>query len=311
MRSHRVLIKAGIALPLVLFSIMASSQRNINAQDKPLFCPVPASEAQTLIANWLMDAGFETARIPRKSGSYEINALRENERWHIVISAYSPLASYVTAAYTNKGRPDPDRVRELQKFIDTLKENVSVYIPGAVYVQKEYTVCIRAGNNQEHIQFSGFIVGKEGLIVSIAHDLDTIREVTVILNNGEKLRGRVIRMDFDRDLSLIDINKKISSPISLSHARNLLQPGETVYSIGCAGDNQSSLHTGIINGPPGLVNNMPLWQVDMESLHGTSGGPVFDSHGDLVGIVKGRYKGTHSRGFIITVETLIDFLKEE
>jgi len=34
-----------------------------------------------------------------------------------------------------------------------------------------YTVCIKAGTSEQHIQFSGFIVGKEGLIVSIAHEL--------------------------------------------------------------------------------------------------------------------------------------------
>jgi len=305
MRSHGILIKAGIALLLVLFTIIAAAPLDIYAQEAPLFCPLPAGETETVITRWLMDAGFETTR----TGS-EINALRVNERWHIVIRPYSPLASYVTAAYTIDGRPGPDRGRQLHIFLDTLKGSASGDIPGAVLIQKEYTVCIRAGTNEEPIQFSGFIVGKEGLVVSIAHDLDTVQEVSVIFNNGEELRGRVIRIDFDRDLSLIDITREISSPISLAHARNLLEPGETIYSIGCSGKNQSSLHTGIINGQLGLVNNMPLWQTDMETLHGTSGGPVFDTHGNLVGIVKGRYRGTSSRGFIITVETLIDFLKE-
>lgn len=305
MRSHSVLIKAGIALLLLLISFTATTPLDIYAQEAPLFCPLPAAEAGTVITEWLMDAGFETTRTRS-----EITAMKGNERWHIVIRPYSPLASYVKAGSTIDGRPAPDNVRQLHKFISTLTVNIRGDIPDAVLTLKQYTVCIRAGTNEESIQFSGFIVGKEGLIISIAHDLDEVREVAVLLNNGEELKGRVIRMDFDRDLSLIDITQKISSPISLDHARNLLEPGETVYSIGCAGNNQSSLHTGIISGPPGLVNNMPLWQADMETPHGTSGGPVFDTHGNLVGVVKGRYRGTSSRGFIITVETLIDFLKE-
>ncbi|RJR20290.1 MAG: serine protease [Nitrospiraceae bacterium] len=304
MRSNRVLIKAGISL-LVLLHLISASPYSY-AQDVPLLCPLPATETETVIFRWLMNTGFELTRT--KS---EIVALKGKEKWSIVVKPYSPLASQVMAVYTVNDRPDPEKIRQLHSFIDSLKENTGEDIPGAILMLKEYTVCIRAGANGEQIQFTGFIVGKEGLIVSIAHDLDTVREVAVILGNGEEIKGRVIRMDFDRDLSLIDINREISSPVSLSRARNLLEPGETVYSIGCSGNNHSSLHTGMIKGPPGLVNNIPLWQVDMETPHGTSGGPVFDTHGNLAGIVKGRYRGTNSRGFIITVETLIEFLKEQ
>lgn len=310
MRSYGLMINAGITLPLILYSIVAFSPMYIYAQDTPLFCPLPAAEAETVITRWLVNAGFETTRTRAADGSSVINVMKGKEQWHIAVKPYSPLASSVTAGGTVEGRPGPDRVTQLQEFIKALKGSASRDIPGAVLNLKEYTVCIKAGASDEHIQFSGFIVGKEGLIVTIAHDLDTVQEVAVLLHNGEELKGRVIRMDFDRDLSLIDINREISSPISLANARNLLENGETIYSIGCSGSNQSRLHTGTISGPPGLVNNMPLWQADMETLHGTSGGPVFDTHGNLVGIVKGRYRGTNSRGFIITVETLIDFLKE-
>lgn len=310
MRSHGILIKAGAALLPVLFSILVSYPSDIFARDTSMLSPLPAAEAETVITRWLMDAGFETNRLQSKAGLYELKALKGSEVWRIIIKPYSPLASYVTAEYTLGGRPDTEKVRGLQKFIDSWEESVNSDIPGSVLTMKEYTVCIRAGTAEAHIQFSGFIVGKEGLIVTIAHDLDEVREVAVVLNNGEELKGRVIRMDFDRDLSLIDIDREIHSPISLTSARNLLETGETVYSIGCAGNDQSGLHAGIINGPPGMVNNIPLWQVKMETPHGTSGGPVFDTHGNLVGVVKGRYRGTNSRGFLITAETLIDFLKE-
>ena len=305
------MIKAKISLSVILFSIMASLPAFTSAQGAQVFCPLPAAEAEAVITRWLMDAGFETGRIRSEAGQFEIKAIKGNELWRIIIKPYSPLASYVTAGYTLGGQPDHNKVRQLQKFIDTWKGNVNKEIPRAISAQKEYTVCIKAGNDQEHIQFSGFIVGEDGLVISTAHDLDTVREVAVLLSNGEELIGRVIRMDFDRDLSLIDVKRKINSPISLAKARNLLEPGETVYSIGCSDKDQSGIHAGSINGPLGLVNNMPLWQVDMETLHGASGGPVFDAHGNLVGVVKGRYRGTNSRGFIIAVETLIEFLKEK
>jgi serine protease Do len=48
----------------------------------------------------------------------------------------------------------------------------------------------------------------------------------------------------------------------------------------------------------------------METLPGSSGGPVFDGDGRLVGVVKGRYRGTESKGFVIPARTIVDFLEE-
>jgi serine protease Do len=47
----------------------------------------------------------------------------------------------------------------------------------------------------------------------------------------------------------------------------------------------------------------------MEIHIGSSGSPVFDVQGNLVGIVKGRYRGTQTIGFLIPLETIIAFVK--
>ena len=65
---------------------------------------------------------------------------------------------------------------------------------------------------------------------------------------------------------------------------------------------------GIVEGPPAMVNGQPLWQVNMEVLPGSSGSPVFDQDGRLVGVVKGRYRGTETRGFLIPIDTILEFL---
>jgi serine protease Do len=58
------------------------------------------------------------------------------------------------------------------------------------------------------------------------------------------------------------------------------------------------------------VDKLTYWQVNMEIHPGSSGSPVFDVQGNLVGIVKGRYRGTKSIGFLIPLETIIAFVKE-
>jgi serine protease Do len=81
--------------------------------------------------------------------------------------------------------------------------------------------------------------------------------------------------------------------------------------VNCPDNPQGRVTAGRINGPPALVNGYPLWQVAMKVVPGTSGSPVFDPDGRLVGVVRGRYRGTESRGFLIPVGTIREFLDQE
>jgi S1-C subfamily serine protease len=84
--------------------------------------------------------------------------------------------------------------------------------------------------------------------------------------------------------------------------------GEKVYSMVCPAHNHEMVRTGVVDEPPAMVNGQPLWQVNMGVAPGDSGGPVFDSNGRLVGVVKGRFRGGWSRGFLIPTNTLREFL---
>jgi S1-C subfamily serine protease len=53
---------------------------------------------------------------------------------------------------------------------------------------------------------------------------------------------------------------------------------------------------------------MPLWEVRMETIPGSSGGPAFDAGGNLAGLVKGRFRGTKDQGYLIPVGTILEFL---
>jgi len=282
-----------------------------------MISPLPVAETRVLLARWLADSGFTVRQTASDAGGVRLDAVRVTERWRIIISPYSPLASALYAEYSLNGLPREDKIRELQGVIDSYtkgrypaRQGGGSGIPEVIMSRTANVVCIRAAINNRPIQFSGFIVGKEGLVISTAHDLAGVREVTVVLDTGKELKGYIVKRDTGRDLSLIDTRARLDSSISLASARNILNEGERVYSVGCPYNHRGRIVPGIVSGPLRRVNNHPLWQVDMETLPGGSGSPVFDAQGNLVGIVKGRYRGTESRGFFITMETLIEFLKE-
>lgn len=318
MRSHVIKIKYKGFWIFILSFILGSSYLFATTESIQRLYPIPVTEAEEILSRLLIDSSFEVSQTSLEFGRIRLNAIKGNESWQVILMPYSPLASYVMAEYTMNGKPDQSKLKELWGYLESYsqsltleRKNINQEIPTAVLSQRESVVCIKANNRNEPLQFSGFIIDKKGLIISTTHDLKDVREVKVILYNGQEYKGHLVKMDSYRDLTLIDINTKVNSSISLTKGRNFVRIGEKAYSIGCPLNHQGSILFGVIDGLMTHENKLPLLQVDMEILPGSSGSPVFDVKGNLVGIVKGRYRGTVSVGFLIPMETLKDFLREE
>lgn len=318
MRNHTIAIK--IKFLLILLSLLLSPSLSAGQQDSQRLFPLPVSEAEKILDYWLTDAGFETSKTGSDAGHVKLSAVKRNERWQITLKPSSPLASDILAVYTLNDQPDQMKVKEMWDYLENYSSGVysagkirhtEQSVPPAVLSQKRSVVCIRAKTKDKQLQFSGFIIDKEGVIISTAHDLEGVRDIMVVLDDGSEIKGTIKKTDIDSDLSLIRINSKFDSIISLADSRNLMDNGESVYFIGCPMNHHVMIKSGIIDGLPRSVNSHPLWQVHMETLPGSSGSPVLDADGNLVGVVKGRYRGTDSRGFVITINTLMDFLSKK
>jgi len=280
-------------------------------------CPLPLVEVEKVLVQWLSDSGFKVTRRDLGGFRVQLEGKKENEIWELTLTPQSPLASLIEPRYTSGGRTVSERMEGLWSYLegylkDEEKERKSLLseFPAKLKPHTDSIVCIKVNVKGEEIQFTGFIVDRKGLILSTGHDLKGVREVTIILANGQEQKGRLMKIDLHRDLSLIDTPSRLNSSISLAGGRTLLPDGERVYSIGCPGNHRKFL-SGTIDGPLRRVNHLPLWQVAMEILPGSSGSPVFDGEGNLVAVVKGRYRGTLSTGFLIPLTTILEFLKEK
>jgi serine protease Do len=184
-------------------------------------------------------------------------------------------------------------------------------IPQNVLSLVEAVVCIEAVKGEKTEQYSGFFIDADGTIISTTHNLDDFDQFSVGLHDGRKMKGEIIRFDQHKDLSLIKIDFKSTSHVVLTKGRKNLQMGEQIYSLGCPMNLVGTVFTGIVNGPPRRVDDLTYWQVNMEIHPGSSGSPVFDVNGNLVGVVKGRYRGTHSIGFLIPLDVIAAFMSEK
>ncbi len=136
-------------------------------------------------------------------------------------------------------------------------------------------------------QGSGFIVDKEGHIITNYHVVEGGREIEVTV--GKKpYKAQVVLKDKTDDLALLQINAPNLQPVVLADSKNL-QVGQKVYALGNPFGLNGTMTTGIISamrsvrGPEGnLIEN--AIQTDAAINPGNSGGPLLNLHGEVIGI---------------------------
>jgi serine protease Do len=118
-------------------------------------------------------------------------------------------------------------------------------------------------------------------------------------------------MDKRYDLSLVDVGTALDAPIALSEGKILLEETERLFNIVCAANSNGTIYSGTVSGPPRKTDRQVLWQVNMQIRPGSSGSPVFDLQGNLVAVVKGRYRGADTVGFLIPFASVMKFLGDD
>ena len=273
---------------------------------------MPITETRDVLTEWLNSAGFQIFHQTQSRQRLDLIAEKGILQLHIVAEPHSPLATRIQVG----GHGGVDDAHELRRYLEAyinLPSSQPVYatapVPTAVRQYHKAVVCIYAAGPDREIQLTGFTVDRRGVILCTAHDLDVGQAVSVTLAGGREVSGTVSRLQRLADVALIETNAPLDSAVNLQQGRFMLGNGDSLFSISCPNGGTPSIEAGIIDGPPRRVSGMPLWQARMHIDHGSSGSPVFDSNGRLTAMVKGRFRGTDSIGFLIPFETLLNFLE--
>src|SRR3977135_3408613 len=137
-------------------------------------------------------------------------------------------------------------------------------------------------------QGSGFIIDKEGHILTNYHVIADARQVWVTLHNRKKYKATTIGTDRAHDLAVLQIKATDPQPMILGDSTNL-QVGQKVYAIGNPFGLAGTLTRGIVSSirqvqePDGLVIEEAI-QTDAAINPGNSGGPLLNWHGEVIGI---------------------------
>ncbi len=172
------------------------------------------------------------------------------------------------------------------------QNNISVYrknIPSVVNVtSRAMTFDFFYGLVPQEGQGSGFVIDKEGHILTNYHVVADARQVEVTLHNRKKYKATVVGTDVPHDLAVIQIKAPDLVPAVLGDSRNL-QVGQKVYAIGNPFGLAGTMTRGIVSSirpvrePNGATIDEAI-QTDAAINPGNSGGPLMNWHGEVIGI---------------------------
>ena len=160
---------------------------------------------------------------------------------------------------------------------------------------------------------SGFVIDTEGHILTNYHVIQGAQTIEVTLGDRSRFKAKLIGVDTRNDLALIKIDpgtRKLTT-LPLGDSRNLLV-GQRVLAIGNPFGFQSTLTTGVVSSLGRTVQTGEntfideAIQTDAAINRGNSGGPLLNSHGEVIGINSAIYAPTGTTagiGFAIPVNT--------
>lgn len=163
---------------------------------------------------------------------------------------------------------------------------------------------------------SGFIISKDGYILTNDHVVNGADTVTVKLVDGRTFDATIKGQDEKLDLALLKIETKEALPVAVLGDSDKLEVGEWVMAIGNPFGLEQTVTAGIVSAKGRVIGAGPyddFIQTDASINPGNSGGPLFNLDGQVVGINTAIIAGGQGIGFATPVNAateILDQLKE-
>jgi S1-C subfamily serine protease len=217
----------------------------------------------------------------------------------ILVAGFFYFTTHHSDAFHSAGWPSRPQHVEIteaasnESFDAEEQNNISVYRKNIGSVVN-ITSRIRSfdffyGQYEQEGQGSGFIIDKEGRVLTNYHVIENASKVYVTLHGHEKqIPASIVGTDKAHDLAVIQIKIPDPRPMTLGDSSNL-QVGQKVYAIGNPFGLGGTLTRGIVSSIRGVrepdgIQIEDAIQTDAAINPGNSGGPLLNLHGEVIGI---------------------------
>jgi len=167
---------------------------------------------------------------------------------------------------------------------------------------------------------SGVLISADGKVMTAAHVVNAMDEITVEAVGGERVTARIVASEAAADLSLLQMERVLQGMKAAPMADSgTVRVGDQVMIIGAPYGLSHSMSVGWISArwpPNSIFRDMPLaefFQTTATINTGNSGGPMFNMAGEVIGIVShniSKSGGSEGLGFVVTINTAKKLLLE-
>lgn len=204
-------------------------------------------------------------------------------------------------------------------------------LPGLVYAQnvqavvaisnQSLTTNIYGQVSETASSGSGFIISKDGYVVSNYHVVAGATKLSVIMADSKSYDAELVGYDATNDLAVLKIDATELPCVKLGSS-DALAVGDKVAAIGNPlGELTSTLTVGYVSAKDRMVNTdgtyLNMLQTDAAINSGNSGGPLFNMQGEVVGITTAKYSGTSGSGatiegigFAIPIDDVVGMIED-
>jgi S1-C subfamily serine protease len=175
------------------------------------------------------------------------------------------------------------------------------------------------GRQTQRLLGSGFVIDKDGHIITNYHVVEAAQSVEVSFSNQETMRARILGVDPSTDIAVlkVDARSRALRPLKLGDS-DTVKVGDSVVAIGNPFGLERSITAGIVSA---LQREIPapnrfsaidhVIQTDAPINHGNSGGPLLNAQGQVIGVnaqieTGGTTDGNVGVGFAIPIDTVKD-----
>ncbi len=160
---------------------------------------------------------------------------------------------------------------------------------------------------------TGFIMSSEGYVITNYHVIEYADRynyaVRVIMHDGSAYEAAIVGTEINNDIAVLKISAQDLIPVIMGDS-DLISVGDSAYAVGNPlGELEFTMTSGTVSALNRLIradNSSPsinMFQIDAAINSGNSGGPVYNSLGEVIGVVTAKYSenGVEGIGFAIPI----------
>lgn len=165
----------------------------------------------------------------------------------------------------------------------------------------------------QHYLGSGFIISKDGYVLTNKHVVDDARKVTIKTADGQTYPANIVGTDQKLDIALLKFEPATQLPMVSIGDSNKLEVGEWVLAIGNPFGLEQTVTAGIVSAKGRVIGAGPydnFIQTDASINPGNSGGPLFNTDAEVVGINTAIVPRGHGIGFATPINAVTAILPQ-